>query len=353
MRNTGALLSVAHPQLLFTADPAAGQLAQGELQRLEGGLRLLRWLAPGVGLAALGRAWDAFAEGVRSRPPVFCRHICPVQAMASLPGDASDLGRLEQAAAALLPLLDAGLSFAVQTRLLDEAPPLSRFDVNNRLADLIVSHGCALDVRRPQQVLSVALAQGRGYLGVSPVQDNLGDWAGGERRFRREPDQISRAEFKLLEAIELFGLALPEGGLGLDLGAAPGGWTRILRQQGLRVVAVDPADLDPRLAADAGVQHVRSLAQGYLQQRGPSFDILLNDMRMDALDSARLTLAAMERLHPQGWALLTLKLPQQGMGRVAAEALALLDGHSSILGARQLFHNRNEVTVALGRRKRG
>jgi 23S rRNA (cytidine2498-2'-O)-methyltransferase len=341
----------ANHQLIMTADPAAGGLALGELRELAPDTRLLAWLAPGVGLAALGVPWRVLAKAVRARPPVFLRHICPVQAWAPLRGDLDDLEALAGAAEALLGLFRRGMSFSVQARLLGEGWPYGRYDVNTRLAAFLAEQGFSLDVRQPQQVLAAVLAGEAAYLGVSLAEENLSSWAGGERRFKRESGQISRAEFKLLEAIESFGLALPERGVALDLGAAPGGWTRILRQGGLGVVAVDPADLHPRLAADPGVQHVRALAYDYLRESKGSFDVILNDMRMDALDSARLTLAAAERLAPQGWALLTLKLPEHDMGRVAAEALALLSQRATILGARQLFHNRNEVTVALGRRK--
>jgi 23S rRNA (cytidine2498-2'-O)-methyltransferase len=185
-----------------------------------------------------------------------------------------------------------------------------------------------------------------GYVGLSDVEQNLSSWAGGARRFAREPGQISRSEFKLLEALEVFALPLPEGGLALDLGAAPGGWTRLLRARGLRVVAVDPAALDPRLAGDRGIRHVRATAQQFFPCR-ERFDLIVNDMRMDARDSARLMLDAAPCLRPEGHALMTLKLPAEGPEQVMHQALALLARRYRVLGARQLFHNRSEVTVAL------
>lgn len=52
------------------------------------------------------------------------------------------------------------------------------------------------------------------------------------------------AEFKLLEALEVFGIVLPSHGVALDLAAAPGGWTRVLRRAGEYVTAIDPGELD-------------------------------------------------------------------------------------------------------------
>ncbi len=261
----------------------------------------------------------------------------------------SDLAGLDQAVEDLIPLLEWEQSFSVQTRLLGGGGwPYQRFDVNQRLAVRLESAGVSLEVSRPQQVLSVVCTPTHAYLGLSAAADNLSDWAGGERRFKREAGQVSRAEFKLLEAIELFGVVFPAGGAALDLGAAPGGWTRILRTHGMQVVAVDPAELHPSVASDPGVIHVRQSAQRYLPI-GREFDIILNDMRLDASDSARLMLLAAGSLKRSGTALMTLKLPGRGLAQAASRSLDLLSQAYRITGARQLFHNRSEITVAMQR----
>jgi 23S rRNA (cytidine2498-2'-O)-methyltransferase len=124
----------------------------------------------------------------------------------------------------------------------------------------------------------------------------------------------------------------------------------------LQVVAVDPADLHPSIVDDPAVTHVRTLAHDYLNGPGAGrlFDVILNDMRMDARDSARLMAATADRLQADGLAVVTLKLPTRRMDQVAAHALNLLRERYRILNARQLFHNRHEITVALsGRGWRG
>jgi 23S rRNA (cytidine2498-2'-O)-methyltransferase len=188
-------------------------------------------------------------------------------------------------------------------------------------------------------------------VGASTAKANLSDWAGGMRRFAREEGRISRSEFKLLEALELFGIILPERGTALDLGAAPGGWTRILRQLGQYVTAVDPGSLDPRLDDEKSVRHRRITAQEFLREEPDRFDIIVNDMRMDAADSARLMVNFASRLYRHGMAIMTIKLPS-GEDAIATRqrvnaALATLQSAYTIVGARQLFHNRSEITVAL------
>ncbi len=95
------------------------------------------------------------------------------------------------------------------------------------LAEAIIEEtGAVESIKKPQIVVSLLCTAGKGYLGISLARENLSDWPGGARHFAQTPEQISRAEFKLLEALEVFGVTLPTQGRVLDLGAAPGGWTR-------------------------------------------------------------------------------------------------------------------------------
>ncbi len=189
------------------------------------------------------------------------------------------------------------------------------------------------------------------FLGISLASQNLSDWAGGMRRLRRDPDRISRSEFKLLEAFEVFDIDLPPRGVALDLGASPGGWTHVLRQHDQYVTAVDPGELDPRLLSDKGVRLKRMTAERYLAGEPDTFDIIVNDMRMDARDSARLMVDYADQLYGHGIAVMTLKLPEHDRQNVLDKAMAILRRRYDIVGIRQLFHNRSEVTVVLkGRR---
>lgn len=323
---------------IITAQAGALPLALAETE----GARVVRLLEPGVALCVCDRLPPS---------PVFLRHACPAQAAVRLTGGEKDLEALEAACRPLLPALRPGMPFSVQTRLVGDArPAYARFDVNQRLSALALETGAPLDVRQPRQVLSVVLCADTGWLGVSPVGENYSAWAGGCRRFLREKDQVSRAEFKLLEALETFDVRLPASGTALDLGAAPGGWTRVLRGRGLSVVAVDPAGLDARVARDPGVTHVRTTAQAYFRAPAPC-DIMVNDMKMDACQSAALMAEGTHCLSAGGVAVLTLKLPErpgEWPGRIR-RARAVLSAAYRVEGMRQLFHNRNEATAYLTR----
>lgn len=70
----------------------------------------------------------------------------------------------------------------------------------------------------------------------------------------------SRAYLKLWEALTLLGAYPRQGETAIDLGASPGGWTWALAKLGCRVIAVDKAPLEARVAAMAGVEVRRDSA---------------------------------------------------------------------------------------------
>jgi 23S rRNA (cytidine2498-2'-O)-methyltransferase len=103
--------------------------------------------------------------------------------------------------------------------------------------------------------------------------------------------------------------------------------------------------LDPRLAGRAGLRHIRSRFEE-ARVNGP-FDVILNDMRLDARDSARLMADAARLAAPGALAVMTLKLPEERMALTAEAAIRILRNDWNVVSARQLFHNRSEITVYL------
>jgi 23S rRNA (cytidine2498-2'-O)-methyltransferase len=114
--------------------------------------------------------------------------------------------------------------------------------------------------------------------------------------------------------------------------------------------AIDPAALDSRLLSDSGVRYRRLTAEAYLRIASDAFDLIVNDMRMDARDSARLMCAYAPLLRLDGMAIMTLKLPEAKRSVALESALSILTDSYQIIRARQLFHNRSEITLQLRRR---
>ncbi|MFS8775256.1 SAM-dependent methyltransferase [Synechococcus sp. R65.1] len=342
-------LSPATHQWLGSADPKFLDLARREIVAAdpEAVVQLLpeatglMWVCSRRSFADLAQSWQA-------NPPIFLRHICPIQRELWLDEGSLAGLRLDEE---LLAAINPALSFSVQTRLFGKLN-FKPFQINEALAAQVVAAvGSPLQVRDPQQVISVViLANSTGirvWLGLSLAEQNLSNWAGGIHRFRRDPGQISRSEFKLLEAIQVFHIPLQPGGRALDLGAAPGGWSRILRLYGQEVTAVDPAALDERLHSDAGICYHRLSAQAYLARCRERFHLILNDMRLDGRTSAHLMTAFAPHLEPEGAALMTLKLPSRRRLRVLQQTLDILSSTFAVVRARHLFHNRSEVTLYL------
>jgi 23S rRNA (cytidine2498-2'-O)-methyltransferase len=350
---------ISENSLIVTAHPEFLDAALDELQRLDKQLASVELLAPGIAMCATPHVTTLMRLAAEQHP-IFARHLAPAQAIVALTNTEEDVSKLAVATASLpaFEQLERGQRFAVQTRFIQaEGHPVKRpyssGQLNQVLAEAIAEESGAVEsIKKPQIVVSLLCVAEKGYLGISPAKENLSDWPGGARHFAQTPEQISRAEFKLLEALEGFGVALPARGQVLDLGAAPGGWTRLLLEAGLHVVAVDPANLDARLARQPRLEHYRGYAETYLEQAvktHKSFAVIVNDMRMDARDAARLLDRAAQCLRGDGFVISVFKLPHATREikplATLREALNLLSRHYGIVQARQLFHNRQEVTV--------
>lgn len=292
--------------------------------------------------------------------PTFVRHLAPVQTIVDLHSGEEDIGTIATALATLpsFALLEKGTRFAVQSRFTQSDKsqgqrPYSSGRLNQVLAEAISEETGTIEaIKKPQMVISILCTMQKGYLGISSAEENLSNWPGGARHFAHTAEEISRAEFKLLEALEVFGLTLPSRGRALDLGAAPGGWTRLLLESGLHVVAVDPANLDTRLRKHPHLDHYHGYAENYLEEalrKHYKFDAIVNDMRMDAREAARLLASASSCLRPDGLVVSVFKLPHatDEINPLAtlSSALNILSSRYDTIQARQLFHNRQEVTV--------
>ncbi len=349
------MFSIGNTQeIIFTASSIYSKYAWDEIQSIDTDAHILEWLDhnKSTGRVRLGTNWETLIESFRKSKPIFCRHICPVQSKVAIKKQVFDLNVLTYRSRPFISIVDSTLPFSIQTRLMGGNWPYKRYDVNTILSEEFVRQGAKLNVKKPKVVFSVVLTYTQGYLGLSYAEDNLSNWTGGMRRFKREAEQVSRAEFKLLEALEFFELDVPANAKALDLGSAPGGWTRILLTLNAKIVAVDPAKLAPSVILNRDVIHIHQKAQDFLSTSTDNFDIILNDMRMDAQRSSELMLKASERLRDSGWAILTLKLSnKENPTKTINNCLSLLSKSYFILGVKHLFHNRNEVTVALKRKK--
>jgi 23S rRNA (cytidine2498-2'-O)-methyltransferase len=311
-------------------------------------------------IAENGPSVEELAEACSSGRIIFVRHL--TQELASFkPGEVPEAHELAELILEELPGHPRALSVQTWT---DGAGTGGTY--YHLLEEVLGTRGIAVNRAGQDVVVSCFVSSKSVILGLNQLEDSLSDWPGGRMRLARSDDRVSRSEFKLEEAIRTFGLDLgqggddpgngpgpggesqggrSEGGRALDLGASPGGWTRILRQQGLEVWSVDPGDLDPRVTADRRVHHVKATAGNFFRGNQVKFDVVVNDMRMDQVMSARVMLDAVPHLRRGALAIVTLKGGGRNPLDSARRGIEVLSKEYDVLHARQLHHNRREITV--------
>ncbi|MCO1577280.1 cell division protein FtsJ [Crossiella sp. SN42] len=308
-------------------------------------------LGPDLGCLSTTASLAEIAQAARDKPVVFVRHL--TEELRRLPAAAAGLDVVAAAARELLAdRLAPGAEIAVQAWASGQRPvAYGSQELYAALAEELTGLGHQVCRSGAPLVLSAVISDADVSLGLAAPEHALSDWAGGRVRLAKPKGQISRAEFKLEELFKLVDLPLPQGGAAVDLGASPGGWTRILRERGLEVWAVDPGDLDPSLLADPLVHHERTTAGRFFERTRTRFALAVNDMRMDAVLSAEVMLDAAEHLLPGALCVVTFKVGTYKPYDTVRVVLDRLRRRYEIVEARQLQHNRHEITVV--GRKRG
>jgi 23S rRNA (cytidine2498-2'-O)-methyltransferase len=85
-------------------------------------------------------------------------------------------------------------------------------------------------------------------------------WPGGVQPIVPVHPPISRAYYKVAEAIAWSEFPIRENDLAVEIGSAPGGVCGYLLERGLRVRGVDPAEMDPRIASHSRFEHFQMKA---------------------------------------------------------------------------------------------
>jgi len=333
---------------MFSSAEESYESAVWELRGKFGRDLQIERIGPDLGVLPVSKPQvKAVAEACDRQPLVFIRHLTVERAR--VPRDEAEDVEAVVAAALNIAAEDA-VAHALALQIWVSGSPKTGWtsgELHQRLSAALESRGITVSRSGQKRVLSCCVTEHGVLIGSNLLVHSISDWPGGRVRLARSEDMISRAEFKLEELFQLLPIELPQGGRAADLGASPGGWTRVLRQRGLAVWAVDPGELDPRVAADPQVHHARTTAGEFFRSGPNMFDVIVNDMRMDPVKSCRVMLDAARRLHPDGLAIMTLKTGIHRPAEVVERCLSLLEREYRVEYARQLHHNRHEVTVVL------
>jgi 23S rRNA (cytidine2498-2'-O)-methyltransferase len=186
----------------------------------------------------------------------------------------------------------------------------------------------------------------RWWVGWHRVATPASRWPGGLYPGTLSPTAVSRAWLKLDEAIATFELRLDRGQRAVELGAAPGGASQRLLEAGLDVVGIDPALVDPVVAAHPRFTQWRKRARDMKLREFRGFDWLVCDMNIDPVS----TMESLGRIvtapgvRPLG-IIATLKLPEWSRAAALPDWLAAFRSWGFQPRARQLSTGGREVCV--------
>ncbi|UCJ16021.1 23S rRNA (cytidine(2498)-2'-O)-methyltransferase RlmM [Pseudomonas sp. MM211] len=195
------------------------------------------------------------------------------------------------------------------------------------------------------------------FLGMAEA-NNSAIWPMGIPRLKFPREAPSRSTLKLEEAWHTFipreqwDERLSDEMTGVDLGAAPGGWTYQLVRRGMLVTAIDNGPMAESLMDTGLVQHL--MVDGFTWKPKQPVDWMVCDIVEKPARSAALLETWIGEGHCRE-AVVNLKLP---MKQRYAEVRRLLERIADGLAARkvkvsiackQLYHDREEVTCHLRR----
>ncbi|TFE24892.1 SAM-dependent methyltransferase [Cohnella luojiensis] len=334
-----------------TANPGFAPYAMEELRRRIRGTKV-SGLAPGETFSFTTGDFDPeqLLKDLRRDEPIFLRHMFPIEAEYDVMNNPDETAATLREYAETLNDRVKGKKIAIQVRKEQGSPfPFASAEGRDVIVPVIERLGGEPAARDADWILSVYASKKKLYLGCSLPRDNLSDWPGGAVRFRKDEELISRAAFKLLEAERAFKLPLDRFSNALDLGAAPGGWTSVLLERGLKVTAVDPAEMDPSLELHPRLRHIRSNAADVSFAPG-SFDLLVCDMSWDPHHTARIVSELAPVLSAGGSGIITLKLMYRKPFQSINDLMEDYGHEFDIRKVKQLFHNREEVTMWVKRK---
>ncbi|MCE1246926.1 MAG: hypothetical protein LWY06_09795 [Firmicutes bacterium] len=355
---------------LGTASKKYVKHAVNELKNIDKNLKVVDYFPDGIFSFETSATRQDFLDRLKSAPPVFLRHINPIDGMVYF----DDALNSAKTVVECLPIIVShplgGRNVAVQARRAPGDYEESLYTYKSLIDPFLTKElGAKPVVKKPDMIISLYIADstkikpesgipgngntakmqeqawnGVALVGVSTPSHNICEWSGGAVRFAKGDDQASRAEFKLLEAMTLFGIECREGQKALDLGSSPGGWTKVLAEKGFYVTSVDKAPLNPDVMKMKGVNFVKKDAQFFRCDKDV-YDLLTCDINRDPIQTAR-TLVNMAPCLKKGSPLiLTIKFPGDDPIKTIEKTRSTIESSYEVKIIRQLFHNRDEVTL--------
>jgi 23S rRNA (cytidine2498-2'-O)-methyltransferase len=211
-------------------------------------------------------------------------------------------------------------------------------------------------VGRPGQIIldCVLVEPDSWWFGWHQVTAPPSQWPGGIPLLEKPTRVISRAYGKLGEALAWSQLPLSVGDLCVEIGCAPGGAAQLLLERGLRVIGIDPAEVDPIILAHPQFEHWKKRAADIRRKEFRKVKWLFADSNVapqHTLDAVGDIMTHPE-VHIRG-VILTLKLPDWRLAEEIPNYVAQVRSWGlSAVQTRQLAFNRQEICLTALRTRR-
>ncbi len=228
-------------------------------------------------------------------------------------------------------------------------------DVEIEIGAKLKKSGGTVDLEAPELLALVEVLQEKFYVGMADPADVIQKRPAIVRKWAKGERPVSRAELKMGEVMRRYPEIFHHSYVALDIGAAPGGWSRAMAGKVRKVFAVDPAELNQGVAALKNVVHIKVRAEALALDE--KVDIVANDANVLPMESARISMEVTENyLRKGGYLVHTVKLGlEPGTGRRVAKSLnhaalevirEFKDKSFEILYTSRLKYNtRNEKTI--------
>ncbi|QDS93202.1 putative 23S rRNA ribose 2'-O-ribose methyltransferase [Roseimaritima multifibrata] len=126
----------------------------------------------------------------------------------------------------------------------------------------VVCNGPNLTAGKGQRIFDVIIVDpGEWWFGWHLAEDLPTRWPGAIQPIDADKEVVSRAYFKLAEALAWAGFPMRPGDLVVEVGSAPGGACQRLLELGFKVTGIDPAEMDEEILEHRHMTHVLARAE--------------------------------------------------------------------------------------------
>jgi len=330
---------------MFIITTAAGHErdAKRELAKLLQGSAITTLFMKGNLYVECPQKEDEVLNILRNNPTVYVGSVFPVDKKVRISSDWDGIRTL-CSHVSQLDKLKAGETFLVDcTRR--GIHQFHSHEVQREVGTYLESEtGAKVDFENPQKTVIVQIYQNIAFIGVTKTENILRKTIKAFRKYPKGERPLNRAMLKIKEALDAFNIKIEPSFEILDIGAAPGGWTKVLSSLAKKVVAVDPAALDPSVAGLPNVIHLKCRAEEIPEDIG-LFDMVTNDMNLDPVESSKIMVGLADHLRNGGSAVMTVKFVTRNRRKHVEEAIKILGDGYGDFQIKRLPHNRYETTV--------